>query len=100
MKWNVFNLKVMKRFENDQEHYLICRETAFENTYKEILTGERILEENPTRITELCKYYSVFEVMNLKTGKALMLNKKDILRKGIQINQHMAKEKQKKLQLG
>jgi len=54
---------------------------------------KNLKEEQKEKLQKMSK-------MNLKTGKALMLNKKDILRKGIQINQHMAKEKQKKLQLG
>lgn len=93
MKISVFELKVVKTIINGNEHYLICREGLMDNTYKEVLTGRKIVVNSSKDIEPLCDYYPVLGVANYKTGKALTLSKRDILSKCIEINLYKSKKK-------
>lgn len=93
MKISVFNLKVIKTKINDNDHYLICRETLLSDTFKEVLTGRKVIVESPNDVEALSNYYPILGVANYKTGKPLTLGKKDILIKCIEINIYKAKKR-------
>ena len=84
-RYSVFDLYVVKK----DNHKFIC-EKILENEYREVLTKEKlIIEENET-VESLTKYYSILAIATYKNGQVLnplMLSKKDILLKYIEINE-------------
>ena len=93
-KYNVFSLYVVEK----EEHKFIC-EKIFENEYREVLTKEKLILEDNDKIESLTRYYSILGVATYKDGKILnplMLTKKDILLKYIEINQN---EKDKRIDM-
>lgn len=95
MKICIYDLKVVKTKMSSRDVYLICKERLTPNTFTEVLTGKKVVAESPDDVESLSKYYSVLAVCNYKTGKALFLDKKDILAKCIEINAYKAAKKQK-----
>lgn len=84
-KYNVFNLYVIER----DNHKFIC-EKITPNKYIEVLTREKIVLEEKDKTKSLTKYYSILSVATYKNGQILnplMLTKKDILLKYIEINE-------------
>lgn len=84
-KYNVFNLYVIER----DNHKFIC-EKITPNKYIEVLTKEKIVLEEKDKTKSLTKYYSILSVATYKNGQILnplMLTKKDILLKYIEINE-------------
>ena len=93
-KYNVVSLYVVEK----EEHKFIC-EKIFENEYREVLTKEKLILEDNDKIESLTRYYSILGVATYKDGKILnplMLTKKDILLKYIEINQN---EKDKRIDM-
>lgn len=88
-KYNIFSLFVVEVQYNNENHYLICKYSVLNNTYTEIFTNEEIKVIDNSKITPLSSYYSPLGVCDYSTGKPLMLNKKDLLRKYITINCNM-----------
>lgn len=74
-KYSVFYLYVV----NVDEYYFICEKGYRDNLYVELFTKEKfeVLDEN--NVKPLKNYYSLFEVMNYKTGEELLLTKKELL---------------------
>lgn len=85
-KYNVFSLYVVEVQHDSDTHYLICKRNELSNTYTEIFTNEKIKVTDSSMIESLSSYYSPLGVCNYTTGKPLMLDKKELLRKYIIIN--------------
>jgi len=86
-KYSVFSLYVVEK----DGHKFIC-EKIIDNEYKEVLTKEKLVLEENDKIKSLTKYYSIIAVATFKDGQVLnplMLTKKDILLKYIEINQNV-----------
>lgn len=86
-KYNVFMLYVIKK----ENHKFIC-ERIIDNEFREVLTKEKLLLEENDKIESLTEYYSILAIAKYKNGKILnplMLTKKDILLKYIEINQNV-----------
>ena len=85
-KYNVFSLYVIEK----EEHKFICEKIS-DKEYKEVLTKEKLLLEEKNKVKSLTDYYSIFEIAvfdkNLEVDKVLVLSKKDILLKYIEINE-------------
>ena len=84
-KYNVFCLYVIKK-----EGYSFICENIIDNEYREVLTKEKLILEKGELVIPLTRYYSILEVATYKNGKILnplMLTKKDILLKYIEINE-------------
>ena len=84
-KYNVFSLYVVEK----DNHKFIC-ERIIDNEFSEVLTKEKLLLEENDKVKPLTKYYSILAVATYKNGKILnplMLTKKDILLKYIEINE-------------
>lgn len=88
-KYSVFSLSVVEVLVDSHYHYLICKKDQKGN-YVEVLNGEKIVVEDEKCVTPLSKYYSTLAVCNYTTGKHLMLSRRDILRKYIDINVNKA----------
>ena len=89
-KYNVFYLWVVEK----DRHKFIC-EKIYDNKFKEILTKKYIIVEESDKVKSLISYYSILEIATYKNGQILnplMLTKKDILLKYIELNE---KEKNK-----
>lgn len=85
-KYNVFSLYVVEK----DNHKFIC-ERIIDNEFSEVLTKEKLLLEENDKVKPLTRYYSILTVATYKNGKILnplMLTKKDILLKYIEINQN------------
>ena len=83
-KYNVFCLYVIEK----DNHKFIC-ERIIDNEYKEVLTKEELILEENDKVKPLTRYYSILAVATYKNGQILnplMLTKKDILLKYIEIN--------------
>jgi len=94
-KYSVYSLYVVK-IQNDKDtHCFICKLNELTDTYVEIFTNEKIKVVNNSSVEPLSNYYSILEQCNYKTGKPLMLSKKDLLRKYITINIETSLEKNK-----
>lgn len=86
-KYNVFSLYVIEK----DNHKFIC-ERIIDNEFREVLTKEKLVLEENDKIKSLTKYYSILAVATYKNGQILnplMLTKKDILLKYIEINQNV-----------
>lgn len=84
-KYNVFSLYVVEK----DNHKFIC-ERIIDNEFREVLTKEELIIEDNDKIKPLNRYYSILAVATYKNGKILnplMLTKKDILLKYIEINE-------------
>lgn len=84
-KYNVFCLWVIEK----PGHSFIC-ERIIGNQFREVLTKEELILEENDKVKSLTRYYSILEVATYKDGKILnplMLTKKDILLKYIEINE-------------
>lgn len=93
MKISVYNLKVVMVKFGENHHYLICKERMTPNTYTEVLTGRKIVIESPKVVESLSSFYPILAVRNFSTGKPLMLSKKEILEKCIEINIYKGRKK-------
>ena len=86
-KYNVFYLWVVEK-----EGYSFICERISGNYYKEVLTKEDIRTENNDKVRSLTKYYPILAIATYKNGQILnplMLTKKDILLKYIELNQNV-----------
>ena len=84
-KYNVFCLWVVEK----PVHSFIC-ERIIDNEFREVLTNEELILEENDKVKPLTRYYSILEVATYKNGKILnplMLTKKDVLLKYIEINE-------------
>ncbi len=77
-KYNIYNLYVVKV----DNYYLICKYNSLNDSYEEIFTHEKINADNKE---PLANYYPLLGTHNYITGKPLMLDKKELLRKYITI---------------
>ena len=89
--YSVFSLFVVKVKNN----YFICREAFKDNVYIEFFTKEKITVKDENDVECLSKYYSLLEVMDYETSEVLMLNKKQILLKYLEINDKTIEKKEK-----
>ena len=94
-KYNVFDLKVVEVKTNQGPRYLICKNKRNNNVYTEIFTNDRFKIDDESKVSPFADYYSVLAVCNYKTGKPLMLDKKELLKKYLDINNDYALEKMK-----
>lgn len=79
-KYNIFELRVVKQNRgNDTYQYFICKYVVLSDMYIEVFTGEKMKIEDKSLVEPLTNYYSILSVRNYKTGKPLMLTKKDLL---------------------
>ena len=86
-KYNVFCLYVVEK----EGHKFIC-ERIINNEFREVLTKEELILEEHDKVKPLNRYYSILEVATYKNGKILnplMLTKKDVLLKYIEINERV-----------
>lgn len=84
-KYNVFYLWVVEK----DGHKFICERVSGDD-YKEVLAKEDIRVEENDKVKSLTNYYSILAVATYKNGQILnplMLTKKDILLKYIEINE-------------
>lgn len=85
-KYSIYSLYVVEVQNGNDTHYLICKHNELSNTYVEIFTNEKVKVANNSSVEPLSNYYSVLAQCNYTTGKPLILDKKEILRKYITIN--------------
>lgn len=86
-KYSVLTLYVVKK----GNHNFIC-ENILLNEYREVLTKEKLILEENDNVEYLANYYSILAIATYKDGRIsnpLMLSKKDILRKYIEINKQV-----------
>lgn len=90
-KYNVFQLLVVKV----GDYYFICEKLFDDKTYREIFTKEKIKMLDSQNIEPLKNYYSLLAIMNYTTREPLMLTKKELLVKYVEINSsHIERKKQ------
>ena len=87
-KYNIYSLYVVEVQNGNDTQYLICKHNELSNTYVEIFTNEKVKVTNNSSVEQLSNY---------TTGKPLMLDKKEILRKYITINSKVSLEKSEAL---
>ena len=90
-KYNVFSLYVVEK----KGYKFIC-EKILDNEYKEILTKEKIIIDENEKVKSLTRYYPILGIAIYIDGQILnplMLNKKDILLKYIEINKKVIDNK-------
>jgi len=92
-KYSVYSLYVVKVQNGNDTHYLICKHNELSDVYVEVLTNEKIKLDNNSIVEPLSNYYSILAQCNYTTGKPLMLDKKELLRKYITINGEASLEK-------
>lgn len=81
-KYSVYSLFLVKVQNDGDAHYLICKHNELSDIYVGIFTNEKIKIINNSNVEPLSNYYSALYT----TGKPLMLDKKELLRKYITIN--------------
>lgn len=85
-KYNVYNLYVVEIQKNNDTHYFICKRSHLNNNYIEIFTNEKMEITNNTKIELLSNYFPNLMSNNYTIGKPLMMDKKELLTKYIEIN--------------
>lgn len=88
-KYSVYALQVVKVGTGDNVRYLICKHNEFTDTYIEILTNEKFKISDKNCVEPLSNYYSLLSQCNYTTGQPLMLDKKALLQKYIDINSEL-----------
>ena len=86
-KYNVFDLYVVEVQKDFQSYFFLCKYNKGKDVYIEIFTNEKIKTSNSIKVESLSTYYSVFTRYNYKTGKPLMIDKKELLKQYIAINE-------------
>ena len=85
-KYSVHSLYVVEVQNDNDTYYLICKHNELNDTYIEIFTNEKIKITNNSSVESLSNYYPLLAQYNYTTGKPLMLDKKELLRSYIMIN--------------
>lgn len=94
MMTKMSGLLVVTTVKRDDSLYsFICRQKSSANTYIEIFTGQKIKETEIITIEPLKNYFSVLSICNYTTGKPLLLTKRELLTKYIDINHYLQGEK-------
>jgi len=88
-RYSVYALKVVKVGTGDNTRYLICKYNELTDTYIEVLTNEKLMVSDKTCVEPLSNYYSILSQCNYTTGQPLMLDKKALLQKYIDINSEL-----------
>lgn len=88
-RYSVYALKVVKVGTGDNTRYLICKYNELTDTYIEVLTNEKLKVSDKTCVEPLSNYYSILSQCNYTTGQPLMLDKKALLQKYIDINSEL-----------
>lgn len=88
-KYNVNNLKVVRVNGCSNSIYFICKYNKMTDTYIEILTNEKFKIYDKECIESLSNYYSNSLLSNGETEKNLMVDRRSILQKYIEINSGM-----------
>lgn len=88
--YNVFNLYVIKK----ENIYFICKKDYHKDTYIEFFTKDKIKVKDKNDVKLLSDYYTLFVIMNYKTKQPLMLTRKQILLKYIEINEKVIDKKE------
>lgn len=91
-KYSVFSLYVIKIEKDHEVQYFICKRNDRTNTYIEVFTNEKITIEDKNCVEPLSNYYSILALRKYPAGKPLMLDKKDLLRKYLEINREVTFE--------
>ena len=84
-KYSLYDLKVIMVVSSDSTRYLICKYNYFSDTYVEIFTGEKIKDSDISCVELLSDYYSISEE-DYTADRPLVLDKKELLKKYIEIN--------------
>lgn len=84
-KYSLYDLKVIMVVSSDSTRYLICKYNYFSDTYVEIFTGEKIKDSDISCVELLSDYYSISEE-EYTADRPLVLDKKELLKKYIDIN--------------
>ena len=93
-KYSVFSLYVVQVGTGKRAHYFICeQQILFSNTYIEIFTKQKIKLDNEVFVKRLSDFYSILERCNFSTGEVLMLTKKQLLLKYIEINNYYTEKR-------
>lgn len=93
-KYSVFSLYVVQVGTGKRAHYFICEQpNLFSNVYREIFTKQKIKVENDFFVKRLSDFYSILERCDFSTGEVLMLTKKQLLLKYIEINNYYTKKR-------
>lgn len=86
-KYSVYDLYVVNVEKESASYKFICKKNLFnDGTYTEILTGENIVQNSRGNIQPLASFYPPIATHDIKSGKPLMLDKMDILKKYLDIN--------------
>lgn len=88
-KYNIRDLNIVKVNSDNKDWYFICKRSNTSNTYIEIFTNKKISIEN--KAEPLSTFYSIFEQFNEKTGKTLILDKYELMKKYMEINNYFNK---------
>ena len=92
-KYSVYSLYVVEVQNGNDTQYLICKHNELSDVYVEVFTNEKIKIDNNSIVEPLSNYYSILAQCDYTTGKPLMLDKKELLRKYITINGEASLEK-------
>lgn len=93
-KYSVYSLFVIQVGTGKQARYFICEQPIlFSNVYREIFTKQKIKVDNEFFVKRLSDFYSILERCNYSTGEVLMLTKKQLLLKYIEINNYYTEKR-------
>ena len=88
-KYSILRLYIVNIIEDNKTYRFICEYDKDSDIYKEIFTDEQIKKEDITSIEKLSNYYSNSEICKWtlkEVDDPLMLSKKEILKKYIELN--------------
>lgn len=93
-KYSVYSLYVVQVGKGKQARYFICEQPIlFSNIYKEVFTKQKIKVDDESCVERLSNFYSILEQFSFATGKVLMLSKKQLLLKYVEINNYYTEKR-------
>lgn len=94
-KYSIYNIYVVEIQNDNDIHYLICKHNKLSDIYVEIFTNDKIKVTNNLMVKPLSSFYSILAQYNYTAEKTLMLNKKELLKIYITINDEASLKKRK-----
>ncbi len=95
-KYSIYDLYVVKVQRGGETYFFICKYNKYKDIYVEFFTGEKLGDGKNISTVLLALYYPILGRRNLETGTVLMVDKGEILRKLIEINENFSFMKESK----
>ena len=95
-KYTLEDLLVVRVERGSNQSYYICRHSKVGNDYIEVLSNHKIMVDNILQVEPLSNYFSILASPKIDFTSNIMLDKKEILNKTLEINKYYLKKQEEK----